>query len=373
MINVHKISPEILNTVNVMNNKENHVIVCANDFYAVKRFLRENGFEYKPFRFASCFYVKADIDDLHILSNLADVNYIHANTQVLTHSQEKDIIAINNLTEGKYFGQGQTICYIDTGIHPHFDFILPKNRIIKFIDFVAGEKQPYDDNGHGTFVAGIGSGGGVIKGQNVGIAPLSNVIVLKALSKQGSSNSNLILDAMQWVYENHKVYNIPVVCMSFGADVLTESDPLSKGAESLWKRGIIVVAAAGNSGPKNETIKSPGNNKYIITVGAMDTNFCVAEFSSRGPTVFGHKPDLIAPAVDITNCNNSCPPYTQMSGTSVATPIVAGICAVIKSRYPNMNNNDIKQFLIKHCTPITGDQDQEGAGFINFKNFKEKE
>ena len=100
----------------------------------------------------------------------------------------------------------------------------------------------------------------------------------------------------------------------------------------------------------------------------MDINFSVAEFSSRGPTIYGHKPDLIAPAVDITNCNNSCPPYTQMSGTSVATPIIAGICAVIKSKYPKMTNTEIKEYLLSHCSAITGDRDQEGAGFINFKN-----
>ena len=158
--------------------------------------------------------------------------------------------------------------------------------------------------------------------------------------------------------------------MSFGADVLTSSDPLSKGAESLWKRGIVVVAAAGNSGPKHETIKSPGNNNSIITVGAMDNNMRVADFSSRGPTISGHKPDLIAPAVNITNCNNSHKPYTKMSGTSVATPIVAGICAVIKSRFPHMKNSEVKQFLLDHCTPITGDKDSEGAGYISFRTVK---
>ena len=373
MINIDKISPDVLTSVNTLECKDNYVIVYASDFNKVKKYLNQHRLEYIPYRFASSFYIRVDKEDLGELSNLASVEYIHANTLVLTHNRESDIMNISKLTENKYLGQGQTICYIDTGLYPHFDFIFPKNRIIKFIDLMDGKHIPYDDNGHGTFVAGIGSGHGVIRCDNIGIAPRSNVIMLKALSSKGSSNSNVILDAMQWIYENHKVYNISVVCMSFGADILTDIDPLSKGAESLWKRGIIVVAAAGNSGPKKSTIKSPGNNKYIITVGAMNTDLTVADFSSRGPTLTGHKPDLIAPAVSISNCNNSCPPYTEMSGTSVATPIIAGICAVIKSRYPNMNNNEIKQFLLNHCIPITNNPDIEGAGYINFANFQEKQ
>ena len=172
---------------------------------------------------------------------------------------------------------------------------------------------------------------------------------------------------MQWIYENHKAYNIGVVCMSFGAESLNEIDPLSRGAEALWKRGIVVVAAAGNSGPNKQTIKSPGNNPNIITVGALDVDSMeTASFSSRGPTIYGHKPDLLAPAVNLTSCCNSKQIYTQMSGTSVATPIIAGICAVIKCKYPNLTNSEIKEYLINHCKKITGDVDSEGAGYINF-------
>ncbi len=174
---------------------------------------------------------------------------------------------------------------------------------------------------------------------------------------------------MQWIYENHKALNIGVVCMSFGAESEANLDPLSSGAEALWKRGITVVAAAGNSGPDKSTIKSPGNNPHVITVGGLDTNSLkVADFSSRGPTIYGHKPDLLAPAVEITSCSNKRVPYTLMSGTSVATPIVAGICANIKSKWNNITNDQIKNYLLKNCTKITGEVDTEGAGYLNFKN-----
>ena len=367
-MNKNKISPELLNAVSVMDkNRTDSVFVSSYNFWKTKSFLDKYKYSYIPYKFANCFALDLDFDDISILSSLADVEYLHSNPLVKIQQTQVDSINLYRLTENKYLGQGQTICFIDTGIHPHFDFIYPKNRIIKFIDLVNHCNKPYDDNGHGTFVAGIASGAGRIDNSNIGFAPRANIISIKALGEKGNSNSNVILDAMQWIYENHKVYNISVVCMSFGAEVIEGNDPLSQGAQALWKRGITVVAAAGNSGPENQTIKSPGNNPYIITVGALDeSNMQTADFSSRGPTIYGHKPDLLAPAVNIVSCDTKLPLYTRMSGTSVATPIVAGICADIKSRWNNISNDEIKRFLLSHCKKITGDIDSEGAGYLTF-------
>ena len=366
-----KISSEILNKVSAQQQTgTENVFVCSSNFNLTKKFLDEYKFSYKPYRFAKCFSVVADYDDINILSCQNSVSYISSNTYVQTQKLEKNFIKLENLTENKYLGQGQTICFIDTGIYPHADFILPKNRIIKFIDLINKQNIPYDDNGHGTFVAGIACGNGIIEKSNSGFAPLADIISIKALANTGNSNSNTILDAMEWVFQNHKAYNIGIVCLSLGAQSTDDLDPLSKGAEALWKRGIIVVAAAGNNGPESKTIMSPGKCPYIITVGALDiaTNQ-TANFSSRGPTIYGHKPDLLAPAVNVTSCCNSTIPYTEMSGTSVATPIIAAICADIKCKYPKMTNEEVKSFLLSHCKKITGDQDTEGAGYISFENF----
>ena len=367
-MNKNKISKELLNEVSVLSLEDRKkVFISTNNFYQTKKFLDCYKYSYIPYRFANCFYVDADLDDILIFSNMKEVSLIQTNAYVQTESKEADFMNLNLLTENKYLGQGQTICFIDTGIHPHFDFVFPYSSIIKFIDLINRKNEPYDDNGHGTFVAGTACGSGIFSNSQKGIAPLANIISIKALGKNGDSNSNVILDAMQWVYENHKVYNISVVCMSFGALAGEKFDPLSNGAEALWKAGITVVAAAGNSGPENNTIKSPGNNPHIITVGALDiSNLKVANFSSRGPTIFGHKPDLLAPAVDIVSCNNKALPYTKMSGTSVATPIVAGICAILKSKYPKITNNQIKKYLLENCTKITGNVDIEGAGYLRF-------
>lgn len=367
-MNTDKISPDLLDKVSILGKQDlQEVVISSCNFDEAKNFLRKFKFRFTPYRFASCFCLPADFDDIDILSNQKFVNYIYSNSVVKVESAEQDLMNTRALTENKYFGQGQTICFIDTGVCAHLDFIFPKTRLIKFIDLINSCPTPYDDNGHGTFVSGVACGRGIFDKRQMGFAHKANLIVIKALGANGSSNSNKILDAMQWVYENCKAYNISVVCMSFGADVINGSDPLSRGAESLWKRGIVVVAAAGNSGPDKSTIKSPGNNPYIITVGGLDEKtMSVADFSSCGPTIYGHKPDMLAPAVDITSCSNHGLPYTVMSGTSVATPIVAGICAIIKSRYPKMTNNEIKNFLLDHCVKLTGDVDKEGAGYLKF-------
>lgn len=365
--NCSKINPILLKQVFVQDIKQTqNVFVSCFDFYKTQQVFESLKIKYRAYNFANCFYVNVSINELQQISQIKWIRYIDPCVKVFAEQKQQNSINLDGLTQKQHLGNGQTICFIDTGIFPHFDFLFPCCRIVKFVDFVNNKTSPYDDNGHGTFVAGIACGNGTLNKQNQGFAPNANIIALKALGNSGTSDSNVILDAMQWVYENYKKYKISVVCMSFGADILNTSDPLSRGAEALWRCGLTVVAAAGNSGPAERTIKSPGNNPNIITVGGIDENSMqIADFSSRGPTIFGFKPDLVAPAVDVVSCGN-IEPYTTMSGTSVATPIVAGICADIKAKYPNINNNQIKQFLMMNCTPITGDKNQEGAGFLKF-------
>ena len=144
-----------------------------------------------------------------------------------------------------------------------------------------------------------------------------------------------------------------------------------RGAEKLWNSGIVVVAAAGNSGPKYQTIKSPGISYKIITVGGFNDNriddtfdknfFEIADFSSRGPALNRIKPDMVAPSVDIISCgtkNN----YIALSGTSVSAPMIAGICAILRQKFPRYNPDQIKKFLLYNCHAICYDKNQEGMG-----------
>ena len=272
-------------------------------------------------------------------------------------------------------GRDVTIAYIDTGIAPHLDFMLGKPRIEAFVDLVNGKKKIYDDNGHGTFVSGVGSGSGAASGKKfMGIAPESNIISIKALDENGEANAIRILEGMQWIFDNQKKHNIKIVCMSFGSEPLGFSDPIMKGAEVLWNKGITVVAAAGNSGPEFETIKSPGISSKIITVGGFNDNrvgdsfdekkFEIAPFSSRGPALRRFKPDLVAPSVNITSCsNNPNKIYTTMSGTSVATPMIAGLCGLLVENQPNLSPDQIKLKLMSLSKGITFNRNLEGLGY----------
>ena len=178
-MNKHKICPEILNEVNILSDKNQHnVFISSNNFDETKKFLIENNYTFVPYRFAKCFNIQLKNEDLENFSNRNEVVYISSNAIVQAESREKNVINFANLCENKYFGQGQTICFIDTGIHPHLDFILPHNRIVKFVDFVNNQNKPYDDNGHGTFVAGIACGNGIFKNSISGFAPQAKIISL---------------------------------------------------------------------------------------------------------------------------------------------------------------------------------------------------
>ena len=181
---------------------------------------------------------------------------------------------------------------------------------------------------------------------------------------------------MEWVYDNHIKFNIKVVCMSFGSEPLGYNDPIMAGADALWKEGVTVVAAAGNSGPEYQTIKSPGVSSQIITVGGFNDNrisdseyndnyFELAPFSSRGPAFQRYKPEIVAPSVDIISCAASGD-YTKLSGTSVATPMIAGLALLLFEKEPWLKPIDIKRKLLSVCRPISFNRNFEGYGYPQF-------
>ena len=370
---INKIDKNLICEVATQSNKNIDCLVSATHFDKAKGELNNLKIEYKEYPFTKSFLVNCPYNKIIEISKIGSVEYLSKPTKVFTLiNKAKQFINLEKLTENKYFGKDITIAIIDTGISPHLDFIFPYNRIIDFKDFVNDRTIPYDDNGHGTFVASICAGSGKReKNKYSGIAPRVNIVAIKALDSKGETNSNKILDAMQYVYDNAEKFNIKIVCMSFGSDSLGFNDPLQKGATALWNKGIAVVAAAGNSGPKDHTIKSPGASKKIITVGglsSLDNNpLEVADFSSRGPVLDRFKPDLVAPSVDITGCSlDSKNPYTKMSGTSVATPIVAGICAIMLEKNPEISPDRLKYLLVNNCTFIKRDRNSEGFGYIQF-------
>lgn len=292
-------------------------------------------------------------------------------------------------------GKGVGIAILDTGVYPHADLTLNKNRIIAFKDFVNGKEFPYDDNGHGTHVAGVAAGNGFMsEGKYKGIAPNANIIGVKVMNKNGSGSTSDIVAGMQWILENKDRYNIRIASISLGSDPdLKESeDPLVKGVNALWDAGIVVVAAAGNSGPKQRTINSPGISKKIITIGSSNDNKTIgieddtiAEFSSRGPTLDrASKPDIVAPGVDIFSLDSDTEfipkdgvkryrfrlmkdPYTEMSGTSMATPVVSGGVALLLEKDPSLSPDQVKGRIMDTANPLKANQYAQGRGLLNLE------
>ena len=206
----------------------------------------------------------------------------------------------------QYDGKGITIAVIDTGIHPHPDFNTPDNRIVAFVDFVKGIKVPYDDDGHGTHVAGDAAGNGTLsEGVYQGSAPAANIAALKVLGKNGEGTTSDIIKAITWCIKNKKKHNIRVINMSLGDTAREDywNDPINQAVQRAYQAGIVVCAAAGNEGPGPRTVGTPGDSPYAISVGAVDdrntpdkSDDFITEFSSRGPTPGGLiKPDIVAP------------------------------------------------------------------------------
>ena len=237
---------------------------------------------------------------------------------------------------------------------------------------------------HGTHVAGIiGSNGYSSKGKYTGLAPKANILAVKALDENGSGNTSNIVNAISWVIENKSKYNTKVLNLSLGspANNPCSKDPLCKAVTKAVNSGIVVVVAAGNSGPLASSILSPGINPDVITVGAVDDkrtidpkDDTIASFSSRGPTVDGlTKPDLVSPGVNIMSLSNKREDeYIALSGTSMATPFVSGSVALMLEKDKNLSPKEVKRKLLDSCIDMKESKESQGVGMLNLeKLFKD--
>ncbi len=329
--------------------------------------------------------------DLPKLKNIEGLKAVYENTRITAQmNKSRKFLKADLANNQGYLGKGITVAFLDTGIAPLKDFTIPTNRILYFKDFVNNETTPYDDNGHGTHVAGICAGNGTLSdGKYRGIAPLVNIVSLKTLNNKGSGNSSDVLAGIQWVIDNAKKYNIRIANLSIGTEPQLTDDPLVKAVEFAWDSGIIITTAAGNNGPKFGTITSPGISKKVITVGtADDTSFVnisgtnVINFSGRGPTKECIvKPDILAPGTDIISCMTPTPykqkdenieaidkNYMKLSGTSMSTPMVTGAIALLLEKYPKLSPDDVKYALKKCSVDLNYPQNRQGWGLLNVEN-----
>lgn len=290
-------------------------------------------------------------------------------------------------------GKGVKIAIIDTGIYPHSDLA---GRITDFRDYVNERTEPYDDNGHGTHCAGDVAGNGAASNfKYMGPAPEAELVGVKVLDKMGSGSLETVMLGVDWCIqynERNSNNRIDIISMSLGSTAqnygMENEDPMVFMVEKAWEAGIVVCVAAGNEGPESNTIASPGISDKVITVGAYDDRSTVdrldddvASFSSRGPTIYGvTKPDILAPGVNIISLRSPNSyldkiqksarvenDYFSLSGTSMATPICAGIIALMKQYNPAYTPDDIKKKLMFGAKDeqVLRDPNIYGAGNVN--------
>ena len=297
------------------------------------------------------------------------------------------LVRLSYAHERGIYGQGIVVAVVDSGIAIHGDFLNNPNkrisaagyagRLIAAADMVNGRADFYDDNGHGTHVAGIIGGGGHIY---TGMAPLCGLVSVKVLDHMGNGRLGDVLAGMQWILDNGKRYNIRIVNISVGTparNVYEEESKLVKKVDELWNEGYVVLAASGNNGPYESSIGAPGISRKIITVGAADDDNAVISdrgmiknYSGRGPT---HscikKPDIVAPGSGIYSCNNITGGrrYIVKSGTSMATPVVSGAIALLLSKYPDMTNQEVKIRLKETAVNLGMPQSRQGWGMVNIE------
>ena len=273
-------------------------------------------------------------------------------------------------------GSGSTVAIVDTGVADVPDL---HGRIVQVTDDLtgqvaacvnlSGEASCADSYGHGTFIAGIIAGNGASSGGKwKGAAPGARVLSLKIAGRDGAADVSNVLAAIQWVVSFKDRYGIGVLNLSLGTDA-TQSyavDPLNYAVERAWAAGIAVVVSASNLGPDPGTISKPGDDPFVITVGAIDDNGTVSlgddllpAFSSRGPTAADGlaKPDVVAPGGHVISLrapgsaiDTQFPVYVdgayrKGSGTSMAAGVASGIAALLLQADPGMTPDRLKHAL----------------------------
>nr|WP_317282335.1 S8 family peptidase [uncultured Sellimonas sp.] len=281
----------------------------------------------------------------------------------------------------KIDGHGITTAVLDTGICAHPDLA---GKITAFGDMISGKSHIYDDNSHGTHVAGIIAGDGTSSaGVYSGIAPGSNIVAVKVLDRKGEGRIKDLILGIRAVLQYRKKWNIRIVNISIGTLPHRgdeEETELLKWVEALWDAGIVVVTAAGNYGPGKGTVTLPGISKKVITVGASDDDGYYApysrvgtNYSGRGPTFeCVRKPDLVALGSYITSCNafynkKGHKLYSIKSGTSMSTPIVSGAIALLLCKYPDMSNTEVKIRLMLSADDMGRKVNMQGHGLLNIE------
>jgi Subtilase family/Secretion system C-terminal sorting domain len=300
-------------------------------------------------------YVKeVHMDKVYTTNLMESVHLIEADSVWIVYGNKGDSVKVAILDSG--------IDYMHSALGKGFG---PGFKVIGGYDFVNKDNDPMDDNGHGTHVAGIvAANTDSIKG----VAPNALLLAYKVLDASGSGSESNIISGIERVVDPNNDGNYDnkadIANMSLGG-AGDPNDALSTAVNNAVKIGVVFCIAAGNSGTYG-TIGSPGCASDAITVGSTDKSNFLSYFSSKGPTsdVYSIKPDILAPGSNIksTYLNDS---YKILSGTSMASPHIAGVCALIKKQHKDWTPAMIKSAIMSTGKDINLDVMMQGCGIVN--------
>lgn len=310
-----------------------------------------------------------------MLSDIASLPYVkkvHIDRKYKIDLSESVKIIGADAVWTKYndLGDSVKIGILDTGIdylHPALGGGFGKGfKVAGGYDFVNRDNDPMDDNGHGTHVAGI------IAGNNEkikGVAPNALLFVYKVLNRAGEGFESNILSGIEATVDpdndNDFSDKLDVVNMSLGDKGGDPNDPLNEAINNAVKLGVTYCVAAGNDGMYNK-IYSPGTAELAITVGSTEKSDQISLFSSKGPTKKSYiiKPEILAPGSGIYSCVPGMG-YNYGSGTSMATPHVAGVCALLKHMHKDWTPEMIKSAIVSSAKELGLDIMTQGAGRLD--------
>jgi serine protease AprX len=339
-----------------------------------------------------------DLDGWDQKSDLGSLHYV-----------AQEVTGAGEYWNDRYTGSGVDIALIDSGIAPVNGLRTP-GKIVNGPDLSFESQVPnlrhLDTFGHGTHLAGIIAGrddavpSPVQKGEEnfVGMAPDARIVSVKVADAHGATDVSQVIAAIDWVVQHRRAngLNIRVLNLSFGTDGEQDYrlDPLAYAAEVAWRKGIVVVVAAGNGGFGSEKLNNPAYDPFLIAVGAADgrgtydsKDDVVEPFSSASGD-HERRPDLVAPGKTIASLRvpgsyldqtypgarvGSTPRFFRGSGTSQAAAVVSGAAALVIQQRPSITPDQVKRLLKKNAGHLKhADKNAQGDGMLDLKEARDR-